>query len=671
VSDWRHIVQVSRPLAWVNTALPFLAAAFAIERGLTPAIVIGTLYFLGPYNLLLHGTDDVVAAHGGDSGEPDHARAIRVAIVATNLPFLVVLVLLSGAGAGLALALAVAAAIVDTTPPLRTRERPVLDVFVGAMLVVLPAASGFLVAGLAPAELPWLALVAFAAWAVASFTLRAIRDVDAARAAGTATIATALGGRMAAIAALAGYVIAAALAATQGPLGALAALGLDLYLLLPAMILFSKRGDPVAEGTAARRAWSGFRGLNYLVGFWLAQLVLRGWNVTGFTAWEIAIGTSAVVVGYAAFNVLAIRLATRRRRPRGGIDDADVASVTIVVPSRDEALRLPDCLDALRDQTYADTTILVVDDGSTDGTAEVAAELLGGAGQVVVAPPKPDDWTGKGWACQVGADAATTDLVMFVDADTILVPVATRILVEQLERRRLDLLSGLTRSAMPTAGERAAVPGFPLLLFGFVPVWLQAITRGRIPRLAFAYGPLMLVRREAYGETGGHGATRGSLRDDIDLARTFARAGRRVGTAHAADLAVTRHHLNADAAVAAWRRMFLPYVGGSLAVAIAVILIEVLAFLVPLVLPPLAFLTGAGTRILVASFVPLLLLGAMRLALTLTQRQPIRTIAWHPVTVGLTLLGQLASIVDHVIGRAPRWRGRIVELPARTSEPPA
>ncbi|MCP6769654.1 glycosyltransferase family 2 protein, partial [Klebsiella pneumoniae] len=80
--------------------------------------------------------------------------------------------------------------------------------------------------------------------------------------------------------------------------------------------------------------------------------------------------------------------------------------------------------------------------------AELAAAWLGDAGQVVVAPPKPDGWTGRAWASQVGADASDGDLLLFVDADTVLVPVATRILVEQLQARRLDLLSGLTRYGM-------------------------------------------------------------------------------------------------------------------------------------------------------------------------------------------------------------------------------
>ena len=497
---------------------------------------------------------------------------------------------------------------------------------------------------------------------MASSALRAIRDQTDDASAGIASTATRLGARWTAIAALAGYAVTATLAATHGPLGALAALGLDLYLLLPAMVLLSTHGDPSLEAAAGRRAWAGFIGLNWLVGLWLLLLGLRYLDVLGLSSWQIAIVTTGAAAGYTLANVLAIRLVTRRRRAPHDVETADVKTLTIVVPCRDEAERLPDCLAALEEQTYADTSILVVDDGSADGTAEVAAGLLGGIGQVVVAPGKPDGWTGKNWACQVGANASTTELLLFVDADTILVPVATRILVEQFRARRLDLMSGLTRSAMPTRGERIAMPGFAMLLFGFVPIWLSSLTRGRLPSAAFASGPLLLVDRAAYQETGGHGAVPGGLRGDIDLARTFARAGRRVGTVHASDLASTRQYPDAESVFAAWRRTIIAYSNGSLAVALATMLLETLAFLVPFLLPPLAFLTGAGARIVVASGIPLLLLIAMRIALMLTQRQPVRTILWHPVTVGFTLVAQLAGVVDHVIGRAPRWRGRVVEI---------
>ncbi len=685
MTGWRELLALSRPRSWVETGLPFFAAAFAVERGLTVAIVLGTVYFLGPYGLLLHGLDELgreptsdarpgdgVAgdAAGGPAAPSDRRGTIRLAIAATNLAFLVVIVLLSGAAAGVGFALAVLVAIVATTPPLRTNARPVADVVTDAARVVVPAACGFLVAGLTVGALPWLALLAFFAWALASSALGTIarRTVDLA--AGRVSSATAFGARATALGVLVAYVVAAAVSATSGQVGALVALALDLYLLLPAMVLLADRHEPATIDAAAHRAWAGLRGLNVLVGLWIGLLFLRDWDVLGFSSWEIAVMTTTAVVAYTLANVIAIRVATRRRRARKAADDDAIEALTVVVPCRDEAGHLDETIASLLAQTYADATILVVDDGSSDGTADIAAELLGGDGQVVVAPAKPDGWTGKAWACQVGANASTGDLLLFIDADTALVPVAVRILVEQLHARRLDLLSGLTRDAMPTRGARASIPGFALLLFGFVPIWLAGLTRGRLVGAAFAYGPLMLVRRDAYEATGGHAAAPATLRDDIDMAQRFARAGRRVGTAHAVDLGWTRHDIDAEPVIGNWRRVFLPYAGGSLALAIATVLAETVAYVVPFLLPVIALVSGVASRTLVASFVPLLLLLAMRVSLAFTRRQPAATILWHPVTIGLTLLGQLAGLVDHVIGRSPRWRGRVINRSGPTAAAP-
>src|SRR5262249_61879613 len=111
---------------------------------------------------------------------------------------------------------------------------------------------------------------------------------------------------------------------------------------------------------------------------------------------------------------------------------------------------------------------------------------------------------------------------------------ASRTPVEQLQARGLALVSGLTRYELRSRAERMAVPGHPLLLFGFVPIWLSGLSRGRLRRAAFAAAPLMLVRRTAYEAAGGHAAVPGSLRDDIDLARSVAGSGRRGGRMHAA-----------------------------------------------------------------------------------------------------------------------------------------
>lgn len=681
LAGWRGLLGLSQPRSWPITALPFAVAAYDAGRGVGPAVILGTLYFLGPYNLLLHGLDaghrtwaladpraTADADPDSDATTRDGARLTRLAIALTNLPFLVVLVLLGGAAAGLALLLAVAAAVAYSMPPVRTSRRPILDSATSAMHVVLPAVCGFLIAGRAIADLPWLALAAFASWAVATDMLGAIVHLARDRAAGATSIATTLGPRMTAALSIVGYALAAALSATMGRPGALAALGLGVYLLLPAMVLLAPRHDPAALGEASSRAWFDFLGLRYVVGLWLALLLLRHWSVfVGFSGLEIAILASAVAAAYAGWNTVAIRLTTRRRRTHPA-HEREILSLTIVVPCLDDGERLADCLDALLEQTYADTAIVVVDGGSTDGSPEFAAEILGSAGRVIVAPPTPEDWSGKNWACWIGVQATTSDLVLFVDVDTILVPVATRLIVEQLENGRWDLLSGVTRFDMPTAGERAAVPGFAMLLFGFGPIWLSALTGGRPARVAFAYGPLVLLRRDAYLASGGHAAVPDSVREDVDLARSFALAGRRVGTVHVADLAAGRRYTGVAAAIPTWRRRILPYLGGSLALTVLAIAVQGLAYLLPLVLPPLALLSGAEPRTLVASFIPLFLLGFARFALVLTQRQPMTTVLWHPVTIALALIGQLIGLVDHVTGRSPSWHG--LDRPMATTAAP-
>jgi 4-hydroxybenzoate polyprenyltransferase/GT2 family glycosyltransferase len=688
MNAWRRPLEglgIGRPGTWIVSALPFLVTALWAKGGLDLAIVLGTIYFVGPYPLLLHGYD-AIHGSGGSAQTPsdgaagaapssaavgaDGERRIRLVIALTNVPVLAILVLVGGAQAGVALLLSVAVAVAWSEPPLRTRDRPMLDVVSGAALVILPALAGFLIGGLGFSDVPWVALVAFAGWAVASCAMLAIRDRATVATAGGQSIATVLGPRWTSVIALVGYGLAAALAATSGRVGALAALGLDLFLLLPAMLLLARRDDPAAQERAAGRAWAGFVGLTDLVGVWLVVLWIRVTALRGMDGWEIAAVVAATVTGYTLLNLAAIRVTSRRRGTQAVAPD-DVPTLTVIVPCHDVADRLPDVLAALLDQTYADTSILVVDEGSSDATAELAAAWLGETGRVMTAPPPPDGWSTRAWASQAGADASTTDLLLFADPDTIAVPVAIRLLVEQLQARHLDLLSGLTRLGMSTRPERIIVPGHPLRLFGFVPIWLSGRIIARRPRGAFASASMLLVRREAYVTAGGHGAVASSELDDVELARAVAASGGRIGTMHAADLAISRTYPDGEAAFTAWRRTYLPSVDGSLAVAIAMIVLETMAWIVPVLLPVLAWLAEAEPRQLLASFAPSALLVAMRIALAVGERHPASTVLWHPVTAPLTVIGQLAAIVDHVVGRPVGSPGHPVAAHDAPPEPDA
>ena len=665
---WRDLLALARGRGWWLPALAFLVGALDAERGNTVGLVVGILYFAAPFGLLCGGFDAIARS----AGRPDHASdvergdapdglpadAIRLAIAVTNVPLLVLLVLFGGPLGGAALAGAIAVAVARSWPPVRLLDRPWVDLVAVGSLVVLAAVAGLALDARAADDLPVLALAALLAWTVAVAAIAMLREPqdrlllpERVGLRPRTADATAIGPRALCGVALAGFAAAVVLSLAHGGLGPLVAGGLAMFLLVPPGVLLS---TPTEASHRGRRAAADTAGLTVLVGAWLGVVLLQHWGVTAWDPWTIAVVVPAGLAGYVLANTVATRLATRHRRVPAAITErlADVPSLTIVVPCQDAVARLPATLAALRAQTYADTTVLVVDDGSSDGSADEAGAWLG-SDAVISAPPRPAGWTSRNWACQVGADAATTDLVLFLDDGTVLAPVAARILVEQLEAGRLDLLSGVARHAMPTPGERAGVPGFPLVLFGFVPIWWSALTRGRPAMVAFAHASLVLVRRSAYLAAGGHATAAEQADDAPGLARRIARAGGRVGTVHAARLGAMRRDRDVDDVVARWRRTFVVGVGDRLAPALALMVVEVLAFVVPLLLPPIALLSGVGRDLVAASLVPLAVLLVARLALAISQHHPLSTVAWHPVTVVVTLLGQAAAIADHVIGMGP------------------
>ena len=103
------------------------------------------------------------------------------------------------------------------------------------------------------------------------------------------------------------------------------------------------------------------------------------------------------------------------RLPRGPVSEESPVPVTIVVPARNEAQRLPALLGSLLEGLPDSAQVIVVDDHSTDGTADVARRHPNV--RVVAAPDLPTGWTGKAWACQVGSGPAPPGDLVFLDAD--------------------------------------------------------------------------------------------------------------------------------------------------------------------------------------------------------------------------------------------------------------
>ncbi len=220
-------------------------------------------------------------------------------------------------------------------------------------------------------------------------------------------------------------------------------------------------------------------------------------------------------------NLLALRRLGRYPLP------PQFPRVSILLPARNEEAVIEDCVRSLLAQDYPDFEVLVLDDGSTDRTGDLLKALAQEDSRlrVLSGRPLPEGWLGKHWACQQLADAATGELLLFTDADTIHHSQALRLGVAALLTERADLMSGFLRQRLLTWGERLTVPTIFWCFFSFLPLVLAHGVRA--PGLSLTNGQWMLFRRSAYGAVGGHAAVRQSPIDDIALGRQVKAKGLR------------------------------------------------------------------------------------------------------------------------------------------------
>jgi 4-hydroxybenzoate polyprenyltransferase len=200
----RALFVSSRPLSWVNTAFPFAAAYLITHGAIDIVFVVGTLYFLIPYNLAMYGINDVFdyesdlrnPRKGGVEGALLDRRMHRptiIAAVVTNVPFLVFLSIVGSPLSWLVLAVSVFAVIAYSAPGLRFKERPFLDSLTSSTHFVSPAVYGLVLAGAVFTPQLWFLLTAFFLWGVGSHAFGAVQDVVADREADIASVATVIG----------------------------------------------------------------------------------------------------------------------------------------------------------------------------------------------------------------------------------------------------------------------------------------------------------------------------------------------------------------------------------------------------------------------------------------------------------------------------------------------
>lgn len=258
----------------------------------------------------------------------------------------------------------------------------------------------------------------------------------------------------------------------------------------------------------------------------------------------------AGLVALAGALLFSLRLARIRAQTPHDLG-RESADVSVIVPARDEAHNLPTLLRSLRLLSPPPREIIVVDDGSSDATGEIAR---GFGATVLSPPPRPAHFIGKPWACLAGARAASGRFLLFTDADTAHAPDSLARALSALVNTRAGLLSLIPTHRVEAGWERLQGV-FQLLLLLATRADTRALhRRGARP---FAIGQYLLFRRQVYDAIGGHAATPGRIAEDLALARLVAEAGYGVCVLHAERaLSVRMYPEGLRAFFAGWRRNF-------------------------------------------------------------------------------------------------------------------
>ncbi len=345
---------------------------------------------------------------------------------------------------------------------------------------------------------------------------------------------------------------------------------------------------------------------------------------------------------------------------------ADGPLISVCIPARDEGRTIARCIEAVFSQSYPEVGVIVVDDGSTDATAEILErqKLRFPKLRVVRGAPLPPGWAGKPHALYQATAVARGSWLCFLDADTVLAPEALSSCYTKAAETKADLFTIMTHQVTATFWERVLMPiVFTALAVGFP---AQRVNDPRLPD-AIANGQFMLMRRSAYDAVGGHAAIKHEIVDDQAMAELIKHTGHRLVLADGHRLGQTRMYTSLSEMWEGWtKNIYLGLRDHTTTLALGLfgaLLLAGSAVLLPVwpLLGIYLFERGAGWGSLVIILESLILWASVLYARAAAAEGMgiAGRYAWTtPLGCGLFAAMMLTSAWKVLSGRGVTWRGR-------------
>lgn len=341
------------------------------------------------------------------------------------------------------------------------------------------------------------------------------------------------------------------------------------------------------------------------------------------------------------------------------LDNSDKAPlVSILVPARNEERNINACLLSLLSQDYPNFEVIVLNDHSTDETANILSSMTRDHSNLTVLQGKtlPAGWPGKHWACHQLAQAARGDLLLFTDADTRHDPQTLRRAVAGMQHEGADLLSALPRQEVVSWAEKLIIPFMNWAIHSYLP--LRLAQKLQLPSFSLTIGQFMLFKRQAFEAVGGFEGATHNVNDDVALGRAIISAGYEWRLMNGAKYISCRMYRSLNEILNGFSKNVFGFFDYCIIPFVAIFLFITLAFLEPLWAVSNHALKGMVSD-RAANYAWLAIIGALLLFSIAYRRLrvPLYLVIFYPVTIFLFTLIALRSMVFSLTGRAS-WKDR-------------
>lgn len=329
--------------------------------------------------------------------------------------------------------------------------------------------------------------------------------------------------------------------------------------------------------------------------------------------------------------------------------------ISVLIPVRNEENNILKCLNSVLREKHIEYEIIVLNDNSTDNTANILKSINNQKVKIIQGEPLPEGWVGKNFACHQLSESATGDYLLFIDADTEIKEGGLLSAGLFMENENPDLLSLMPEEETKTFWEKIVIPMLHFTVMNFLPIALVEYAKSE--KLLMSNGQFMMFKRESYFKSGGHKKLKNKIVEDVWFGRLIKQTGGKVIFADGVDIIKCRMYSDFIGVWNGFSKNLFPGLSFSLIGLINIFILYGVLFVLPLLILIYSFFT-ANIDLLKLSVLNFSIPIIIRILQAIKFKLPVIYSFTNFIGSFMIILFGINSLRILRFGRGSQWKGR-------------